>query len=536
MEDNVYQQVLKEITDLIKDESDISTETRFKIGKIVSENNKNFGSNFIENLAKTLKETGIEKMGKTTLSSMQQYYNELHSHSLLNNTYKLQWTDIRNKILGKADNDKIINELLTGQISKNSQNKIIRLTLKNIKLFEDLTIEFDKSVCIIGHNGSGKSAIVRSLALALAYRNDYLTTNEGNIIGNDFLRASEFNNYGKPINEKIGLIKVDFLVNNNLYSNEIRISKKSGGSYEFIMLKNNLIEKKDKLKILTIGFPQNRYTKNSTMAYGGNEPDVKDLKSIIFNEDSGIIKQFAKFIIENENDKNFKDVVDKIKMLIRQVIEGEFDIAQVERDESNQETLLIKTNENPEGIDLELLSDGYKDLIGWIGYFCKKMYYASNQDSNFADAPAICLIDEIDTYLHPKWQRKILPVLIDNFPNTQFIVTTHSPLIVQGQKNIIEFVGDNNHIKPLYHNENSEFSYKTVMSDYFGVDFPFSFEIEKIYKKYIELKDKLIIEKNITKEFVKIVNQLSMRSLEIEGVMRREIIQLEKLIGKKIEL
>ena len=41
------------------------------------------------------------------------------------------------------------------------------------------------------------------------------------------------------------------------------------------------------------------------------------------------------------------------------------------------------------------------------------------------------LIDEIDLHLHPKWQRKILRYLSKKFPNTQFIATAHSPLIVQ---------------------------------------------------------------------------------------------------------
>ena len=44
--------------------------------------------------------------------------------------------------------------------------------------------------------------------------------------------------------------------------------------------------------------------------------------------------------------------------------------------------------------------------------------------------PAICLVDEIDLHLHPKFQRTIIQFLTDTFPNTQFIVTAHSPLIV----------------------------------------------------------------------------------------------------------
>jgi predicted ATP-binding protein involved in virulence len=46
-------------------------------------------------------------------------------------------------------------------------------------------------------------------------------------------------------------------------------------------------------------------------------------------------------------------------------------------------------------------------------------------------APGVVLIDEIDAHLHPIWQRRIGIWFRDHFPNLQFIVTTHSPLICQ---------------------------------------------------------------------------------------------------------
>ncbi len=50
--------------------------------------------------------------------------------------------------------------------------------------------------------------------------------------------------------------------------------------------------------------------------------------------------------------------------------------------------------------------------------------------------PAIVLVDEIDLHLHPEWQRKIIQFLTAQFPNTQFIASSHSPLIVQSADNI----------------------------------------------------------------------------------------------------
>ena len=45
-------------------------------------------------------------------------------------------------------------------------------------------------------------------------------------------------------------------------------------------------------------------------------------------------------------------------------------------------------------------------------------------------APAIMLVDEIDLHLHPSWQQRVLGDLMRTFPNTQFIVTTHSPQVL----------------------------------------------------------------------------------------------------------
>mgnify|MGYP006252345175 FL=1 len=49
---------------------------------------------------------------------------------------------------------------------------------------------------------------------------------------------------------------------------------------------------------------------------------------------------------------------------------------------------------------------------------------------------AVVLIDELDLHLHPEWQRKIIGFLSNLFPKVQFIVTAHSPLILQSADEI----------------------------------------------------------------------------------------------------
>jgi predicted ATP-binding protein involved in virulence len=60
-----------------------------------------------------------------------------------------------------------------------------------------------------------------------------------------------------------------------------------------------------------------------------------------------------------------------------------------------------------------------------------RMVEAYPASSNPLAEPAVVLVDEIDLHLHPRWQREIMGYLTERFPNTQFIATAHSPLIVQ---------------------------------------------------------------------------------------------------------
>jgi hypothetical protein len=44
----------------------------------------------------------------------------------------------------------------------------------------------------------------------------------------------------------------------------------------------------------------------------------------------------------------------------------------------------------------------------------------------------LVLIDEIDLYLHPAWQVRLVGALRETFPRLQFVTTTHSPILLNG--------------------------------------------------------------------------------------------------------
>jgi hypothetical protein len=77
------------------------------------------------------------------------------------------------------------------------------------------------------------------------------------------------------------------------------------------------------------------------------------------------------------------------------------------------------------------LGFGYRTLIAWMVDLVARLVERYPDSENPLAEPAVVLVDEIDLHLHPAWQRKLIGDLTRLFPNTQFIVTAHSPLIVQ---------------------------------------------------------------------------------------------------------
>lgn len=87
-------------------------------------------------------------------------------------------------------------------------------------------------------------------------------------------------------------------------------------------------------------------------------------------------------------------------------------------------------------VRLQGLGYGYQATMAWVVDLAKKLFERYPKLENPLTGAAIVLVDEIDLHLHPDWQRKIISHLSGIFPNAQFIVTAHSPLIVQSAENV----------------------------------------------------------------------------------------------------
>ena len=77
------------------------------------------------------------------------------------------------------------------------------------------------------------------------------------------------------------------------------------------------------------------------------------------------------------------------------------------------------------------LSLGYQTVVAWTADIAWRMLKHYPKSENPFLEPAIVIVDEIDLHLHPCWQRTIRKHLITHFPEVQFIVTAHSPLMAQ---------------------------------------------------------------------------------------------------------
>ncbi len=80
------------------------------------------------------------------------------------------------------------------------------------------------------------------------------------------------------------------------------------------------------------------------------------------------------------------------------------------------------------------LSSGTEGTLLWIRWLALKLVHYYGFEEGWEKKPAILLIDEIENHLHPTWQRRVIPALLDHFPGLQIFATTHSPFVVAGLK------------------------------------------------------------------------------------------------------
>lgn len=191
-------------------------------------------------------------------------------------------------------------------------------------------------------------------------------------------------------------------------------------------------------------------------------------------------------------------------------------------------------------VRIEQMSDGYKIVTAMVADIASRMAEANPHMENPLESSGIVLIDEIDLHLHPKWQRTIVGNLVKTFPKIQFIVSTHSPILIAGAQEYAQLlVLENRTVRDVTGTDFSTYDIsQLLLSDLFGLESPRSPEWDEALKRH---KDLLMNSKRTadeTKELKELDDKLSVLSYgdTLEQVESRKLIlALAEKLGVKNE-
>ena len=318
--------------------------------------------------------------------------------------------------------------------------------------FGEVIFTFDKQVNLfVGPNASGKSTILRTIrmmhSLAIGVESAPLIRGEAGSITN--VPANE---------ESVGCLYLKY--DNVNYDRPLVVMKSSDdwprdtkgakwGSIPLLYIPATRINLAGKH---VFGQSLQEMPYNTELAMGANRPlfDWKvdlfigpHVKSLIDNIPEG-------FNLNTRERRQFEKAVQMVgyscaKSISSEVMHGVSPQTYVETDEEevDYEVVLqrhysmgIVTSDNILGEPLYAgaLSSGTQGTLLWIWALAIKMAHHYRWADGWEKQPAILLIDEIENHLHPTWQRRVIPALLEHFPGLQIFATTHSPFVVAGLK------------------------------------------------------------------------------------------------------
>lgn len=178
----------------------------------------------------------------------------------------------------------------------------------------------------------------------------------------------------------------------------------------------------------------------------------------------------------NMLDKWFERFVEALKVLL------DNQSIQIKYDYKNYNFEIIENGRNAFGFDQ--LSDGYSAAIQVVADLILRMEqnWLKKGELSSYDVEGIVMIDELETHLHIGLQKTILPFLTSFFPRIQFIVSTHSPYILNSIENCVIYDLE----KKIRMEDMSLYSAEGIVEGYFELD-SYSETLLKKVKRYQEL-------------------------------------------------
>lgn len=141
-----------------------------------------------------------------------------------------------------------------------------------------------------------------------------------------------------------------------------------------------------------------------------------------------------------------------------------------------------------EGVKFNLsqLSNGEQTVLLIVADIAHRLSIASNNLKEPLNGKGIVLIDEIETHLHPEWQREVIPALTATFPNIQFFITTHSPQVLGSVDNQSVIIIENFEFKKAPHTKGRDSN--SILTDVLGSTTRDS-KYEKAFEELYDLID-----------------------------------------------
>lgn len=359
--------------------------------------------------------------------------------------------------------------------------------LKNIEI--PLSKDRMKHLIITGKNGSGKTSLLDALAryIYLITRPDYL--NEQNI-------------------ECENLYSTDIAFDeNNLYKIEQCPKDKKGTSKRLLVYEKEIllqetgvvIQFNESVENISSLFSQGKFVTAYYKADRIFKAQIpQHVEKVALKKDYSIKEtprqDFVKYLLDLKMTQALavtggkKEKADQIAAWFQNfdnLLKRIFDDDSVELvfDEETFQFTIHMEGRDP--FDFNELSSGYAAVLDIVVDLIIRMESQTERRFDFSVA-GIVLIDEIETHLHLELQRRILDLLTSIFPNIQFIMSTHSPFIINSVDNAVIYDLEK---KLLVKDGLSDVPYTGIVEGYFNAN-EMSVLLQKKFDRYKELANK----------------------------------------------
>lgn len=311
----------------------------------------------------------------------------------------------------------------------NKDIKIRSVSIQSYKGVDDVTIDCSKPeksdevfqwTVLLGNNNTGKTRILQAIASMRPVINSELPKRGSET---PLFIPSRYNN-----NPKSGIICT---------ITDLNTEWKYSSNAPFFLKNRN--ESKEYIRLFGYGVSRYPAVNTNTVSEQNQEGDYCDT---LFTHEKRLVNiqewlMQLDYSVKNNNQAMQKRL-DKVREVICSNIFPEIDDFKFVSSDNARNYVLFKTKDG--WFRYNELGFGYQSMLSWVVDLCKRMFETFPNSKNPLLESAVVLVDEIDLHLHPKWQREIISYVSEIFKNVQFIVTTHSPLIIQSMQEVNLYV------------------------------------------------------------------------------------------------